>query len=145
MWNILKEIRKGDYIYALVPDHPKATKNGYVLYHRVVMENVIGRLLTDDEEVHHIDKNRYNNDISNLQLLTKEEHKLLHIKERTRKYVELICPICGKSFVIPESQSFMAKKDKTYTCCSRHCGGVASQKRLNIQQTIVKQFIRSQN
>lgn len=38
MWNIKKLIHKGEYDYALVPDHPYATKNGYVLYHRVVME-----------------------------------------------------------------------------------------------------------
>ena len=41
MWNIRKLIKKGIYDYALVPEHPKATANGYVLYHRVVMENSI--------------------------------------------------------------------------------------------------------
>ena len=49
MWNIKKIISKGDYDYALVPEHPKATKNGYVLLHRVIMENHLGRLLNDDE------------------------------------------------------------------------------------------------
>lgn len=33
MWNIQDLIRKGDYDYALIPVHPNATKNGYVLYH----------------------------------------------------------------------------------------------------------------
>ena len=45
MWNIKKLIHKGEYDYALVPDHLNATKNGYVLYHRIVMENHLGRLL----------------------------------------------------------------------------------------------------
>lgn len=55
MFTIRKEIKKGDYLYALVPDHPNATKNGYVLMHRVIMENHLGRLLGKDEVVHHKD------------------------------------------------------------------------------------------
>ena len=50
MWNIQKLIHKGDYDYALVPNHPNATKNGYVLYHflhvrEVSLEDHLGRLL----------------------------------------------------------------------------------------------------
>lgn len=77
-----------------MPEHPKATENGYVLYHRVVMENSINRMLTDDEEIHHIDRNPHNNDISNLQLVTKEEHRKIH-SIRLNTYVELQCPICN--------------------------------------------------
>lgn len=40
LFEIKKVIKKGDYLYALVPDHPNATKNGYVLLHRVVMESI---------------------------------------------------------------------------------------------------------
>jgi transposase-like protein len=42
--------------------------NGYVLEHRLVMAKALGRPLTDAETVHHIDGDRKNNDISNLQL-----------------------------------------------------------------------------
>lgn len=50
MWKIQKLIHKGDYDYALVPDHPNATKNGYVLYHfpayvGVSLESHLGGLL----------------------------------------------------------------------------------------------------
>ena len=117
MWTIRKLIRKGDYDYALVPEHPKATKNGYVLYHRVVVENSIGRLLTDNEEVHHIDRNRHNNNISNLLLLTKEAHRELH-KTRKKTYVELKCPICNNIRNVLKRNSV----DKNQYCCSRHCG-----------------------
>lgn len=55
MFTLRKEIKKGDYLYALVSDHPNATKNGYVLMHRVIMENHLGRLLGKDEVVHHKD------------------------------------------------------------------------------------------
>lgn len=139
MWNIVKKIRKGDYDYALVPNHPKATKNGYVLLHRVVVENAIGRLLLDDEEVHHIDRDKHNNDINNLLLLSAHEHRKLHAEDRKRRYISLICPICGKHFTIPENKSFVAKKDKNYTCCSKHCGGQAAHLKVT-GQAIISQF-----
>ena len=46
--------------------------------HRYLMEQKIGRPLTADEEVHHIDGNIRNNSIENLQLLTIPEHRNLH-------------------------------------------------------------------
>lgn len=36
--------------------------------HRVVVENAIGRPLTSEEKVHHVDKNRHSNAIDNLAL-----------------------------------------------------------------------------
>lgn len=60
----------------------KAIKIGkkYVLEHRLVVEEHIGRKLKRDEDVHHIDFNKLNNDISNLLLLKKDEHTRLHHK-----------------------------------------------------------------
>lgn len=123
MWEIKKIIHKGDYEYALVPDHPNATKNGYVLLHRVIMENYIGRLLTPDEVVHHKDHNKKNNDISNLELLSLNEHNRLHVNERTRKYLILKCPQCGKIFNMRYNQSRIAYGLSKFKCCSRECSG----------------------
>lgn len=46
--------------------------------HRYIMEQNIGRKLEQNECVHHIDGNRTNNDLSNLQLMTIGEHSKLH-------------------------------------------------------------------
>lgn len=54
------------------------TDRGYVRKHVHVMEQHIGRMLARDEVVHHIDQNKLNNDISNLQLMTHAEHTALH-------------------------------------------------------------------
>lgn len=62
--------------------------NGYVefttgsnkgrLVHTVVMEEFLGRTVRGDECVHHIDRNRSNNSIDNLAVMTKSAHSRLH-------------------------------------------------------------------
>lgn len=121
MKNMWKTIKKGDYLYALVPDHPNATKNGYVLEHRVVMENFVGRYLTREEIVHHIDENKHNNDISNLRLMSGYEHVNLH--KKPLKMEGLTCPVCGINFIRrPKGKADIG----VVHCCSRSCNGKRS-------------------
>ena len=42
--------------------------------HRVVMEQILGRPLKENEIVHHIDGNKRNNEPSNLTVMTQLEH-----------------------------------------------------------------------
>jgi hypothetical protein len=53
--------------------------------HRKIMEDFLGRKLNSDEIVHHIDGNTFNNNISNLKIVTKEEHIRLHIPRLNRE------------------------------------------------------------
>ena len=85
--------RKG-YIYVYVPDHPFAKKNGegdggYYLEHRLVMEKHIGRYLTIDEEVHHINGVKDDNRLENLELVMKKMH-----------YGHITCPHCQTTFKV---------------------------------------------
>jgi hypothetical protein len=55
---------------------PMARKDGYIMEHRLIMAQSIGRLLTKTEVVHHIDHNPSNNCINNLMLFASNaEHK----------------------------------------------------------------------
>ena len=112
MWKIKKTVSKGDYTYAVVTEHPRCTINGYVLEHRVVMENYLGRLLCQDEVVHHIDHNKKNNDIENLELYIRTEHTREHMFEQGIKMVTLCCPECGKKFNRRLVQTHIIKKNK---------------------------------
>ena len=82
MWNIKKIIKKGDYLYALVLEHPNCTQRGYVLMHRIVMENHLKRVLNENEVVHHKDGNKHNNDIANLEVLERGLHSKHHSMQK---------------------------------------------------------------
>ena len=49
--------------------------------HRVIAEQMLGRKLYKGEVVHHKDRNKLNNDPSNLEIMTQSEHARLHMKE----------------------------------------------------------------
>ena len=71
------------YRYIYSPNNPNANHVGYVMEHRLVMEDKIGRFLDlKNEVVHHINKNRKDNRIENLVLMTRAEH-LKHHKDDT--------------------------------------------------------------
>lgn len=92
------------------------------------MEQHLGRKLYPNEDVHHIDGDVTNNDISNLQVLDHVEHEKLH---NPAKYYdkEVICDVCGKSFIwTAERQSlyqrdFNRNKNRIITC-SRSCSSL---------------------
>lgn len=109
-----------------------------ISYPKYIMEQHLGRRLKKNEEVHHKDRNPFNNDISNLQILTRKKHSELHAKEMklNLKDEEMICPECGKSFIwTVEKQRYYRrnhnrKKRKTKyfqesagPFCSRTCSG----------------------
>lgn len=101
-----RTIKAGILIYQ--PDHPAASKDGYVLEHRLLMEKELGRHLDPNEYIHHINGNNQDNRIENLKLVTKKEHAELHfnaIKEvvelkdenaELRKEIERLKKIIGE-------------------------------------------------
>lgn len=67
-WKGGRKKGKGGYVLVLSKDHPNADSQGYVPEHRLVAEQVLGRYLTKEEIVHHIDGNPTNNQPSNLEV-----------------------------------------------------------------------------
>ncbi len=61
---------------------PMATNShnagGYILQHRLVMAQSLGRCLKPYEIVHHLDGDRQNNDIGNLRLTIRQRHGLAY-------------------------------------------------------------------
>ena len=77
---VTHKITKVGYVLIHCPFHPLA-KKGYVLEHRLVVEKKIGRHLTKEEVVHHLDEDKSNNKIENLMLFpTQKAHSSFHRK-----------------------------------------------------------------
>lgn len=67
-----------DYIHQ--SSNTSSVYGGRIREHIYVMQNHLDRSLIKGEVVHHIDGNKQNNDISNLDLLTVQEHNNCHAK-----------------------------------------------------------------
>ena len=120
---------------------------GNVGIHHVVWAYYFGEI-PPLHEMHHVDENKANNTLSNLQCLTKAEHRERHDNfSKTKTYV---CEQCGKVYEHPRickhrfcskecelqarhdryqemrtckvcGNSFYARRDTQQACCSRSC------------------------
>ena len=87
--------------------------------HRLVMEQCLGRRLNHNEYVHHINGNKLDNRIENLQVMTPQEHAVEH----NQKYsITKICAVCRKEFTPHKT------KRKRQLTCSEECKVVAISK-----------------
>lgn len=76
-WNGGIKIMRG-YVAILKPEHPY-NNGGYVLEHRLIMEDFLGRYLLKGEEIHHINGIKNDNRLENLMLFAnKGKHTFFH-------------------------------------------------------------------
>lgn len=68
-----------NYKEIYLPSHPKAHASGCVYEHILVVEQKIGRYLTQEEVVHHVDENKKNNSPDNLIVFASQtDHSRFH-------------------------------------------------------------------
>jgi hypothetical protein len=140
-WKIERVVSSGDYNRAVVKGHPSANKFGYVLEHRVVMENHLGRLLKPTEVVHHINHNTKDNRIENLELMDDLVHRRLHKLDQGKKFCHVKCPNCGVEFCAEFRNTHVGKKTGKFTSCSEFCGRRFSKKAKLIEGPILRNIL----
>jgi SWI/SNF-related matrix-associated actin-dependent regulator 1 of chromatin subfamily A len=87
--------RDGYVLVSGLWDDPRADKHGCVREHIMVVEEVVGQRLSTNEQVHHIDGNRANNDPTNLEIVTCSEHH-----QRHNRFLNMHNGIAGKGGTI---------------------------------------------
>lgn len=92
-------------------------------YPRFLWESAYGKL-PEDLEIHHKNKNPLDNKLTNLEVLSKKEHRKLHRKIKSELFV---CPVCSKDFSLEGKRLSYSKsnrlKGKKGPFCSRSCAG----------------------
>lgn len=80
------------YILVRAPQHPMASREGYVMQHRLVAAEMLGRMLKPNEVVHHLNGVKDDNRPENLEVMEKAEHDR---KQKHRGWHTTMCPHCG--------------------------------------------------
>lgn len=78
------------YVMVYRPDHPAVSKARCIAEHRLVMEQVLGRFLTADENVHHLNGIRDDNRPENLELWNTSQPSGQRIPDKVAWAVELL-------------------------------------------------------
>ena len=118
-WKGGRMIDMDGYVLLKRPDHPRARKAGYILEHRLVMEQTLGRPLERTEIVHHINGVKADNRPENLAIMTQAAHMKV---ERTGKKFpradggHYVCEGCGGTFY---RSAYW--RDQTVRWCSWKC------------------------
>lgn len=96
-----------------------------VSYPRYIVEQYIDEVLTEDETVDHIDGDFTNNNIENLQILSRSDNARKSVIYAEQ--VTLICKSCGNSFIrrkaVEEYNRNIRECDGPF--CSKRCVGIS--------------------
>lgn len=111
-WNYGDGTKINDKGYRLVkkPDHPHANSSGYVYEHRLVYEEYHRCCLLRYADIHHINGNRLDNRIENLQPLSHSQHLSVTFK---KDMSDRTCSECGNSttYKVKDSPAWYKKAD----------------------------------
>ncbi len=121
---------KAGYLQFRDYEHPLSyTSDGSVYLHRHIASLKLGRWLTTNEHVHHLDGDKLNNNPNNLEILSNSEHAKLH--NNTTK-ISIICKTC-KNLFIPINN--------IVKYCSTDCYRVTTVKNKDLTKEILEDLI----
>lgn len=89
-WQKYSPSKEKGYVKLYRPNHPSATKYGMIMEHRLIMEEMIGRLLKKHETVHHKNGDRKDNRPENLELWSSRQPKGQRVEDKVEYAVEIL-------------------------------------------------------
>lgn len=84
-WNGGKRKTRKGYVQLLLPEHPRADRNGYVMEHIVIWERYSGAPVPNNCVIHHLNGIKNDNRIDNLCLMTRGGHSSFHNHQRNKE------------------------------------------------------------
>ena len=137
----LKKDKTLGYLVFYDMDHPLSDKNGKIYYHRHIASLKIGRWLEKEEFVHHVNEDRSDNRLENIEITTRSNHALIHQINRFEKlnkdgnvsrskFITKICERCGIEFPGDRGEKF----------CSENCCRLSSRK-FNLTKEQLKELV----
>lgn len=114
-----------------------------VSYARYLMAVHLGRYLNEDEHVDHINNDRSDDRIENLQILSPSENSRKSAQDRVM--VRLLCPCCKNEFVRRKKQTHLSKLKNKATYCSRRCSGLSGTKHMDLSGNVIEIFTSNVN
>lgn len=96
------------------PYKQRKVKGRRIDEHRLLVEQHLGRRLGRLEYVHHINGDKRDNRLENLEIVTPKEHSAKH--GRWKHPVTKVCPVCEKTFTPHPTKRARART------CGKRCG-----------------------
>lgn len=142
--------------YCLIhkPEHPFKNNHGYIQSHRLVYEQYLSIVLDEDVfipksyEVHHINGNKQQNNLINLELLTKSQHSSLTFKDNKfpkKDMSDRICLLCNKKTPIDNRGHECWYKYKDGFICRLCKGKQYNSKRIYIKKNGLDKYYEELN
>lgn len=128
-------------------------QDGYVFYrivddngiHLTGAHNLIAQTYCNDWfdgcVVHHKDENKLNNNIDNLQCMTRAEHIRLHKKTILNEPIK-VCPVCKEEFVWTTKSQLLHKYNKTRYNDGNPIAGPFCSSKCALRYAVTKRKIR---
>lgn len=133
LWSGDDILTSSGYIKIYKPDHPLCDKYGRILEHRFNAEKIATMeqkesingtwVLKKKLDVHHKDLCKTNNNLENLEILSRSEHAKIHADLKKRRVLKT-CESCGKEFEV------IVCRDQSSKFCSVKCASIGRDTRI---------------
>ena len=117
--------------------NPEDQSRTTVSFARYKMSCKLGRYLLKSEHVDHIDEDKTNDSIENLQIISHADNCKKYAKLIGRKMAKIQCPNCLQIFArrVGNTQAVECYKGKV-TCCTRECASEFNKKSFSLEERL---------